>query len=96
MGPPSAHSCSPNGQPRAKYNWQGYNDASTWSRGQAWAVYGFAQAYEATGDPLYLQTAKKAADLFLKRLPADQVPAWCVGGRVGQNVHWGWKADQRC
>eukprot|EP00887_Chlorella_sp_A99_P008013 scaffold12.g8013.t1 len=66
------------GQPQAKYNWQGYSDASTWSRGQAWAIYGFAQAYAATNrtNPLFLATAKKAADLFLKRLPADGVPPW--------------------
>ncbi len=54
--------------------WQGYNDASAWARGQAWAVYGFTMAYRETKDPLFLETAQKAADYFIAHLPADAVP----------------------
>ncbi len=37
---------------------QGYNDSSTWSRGQAWAIYGFTQAYYQTKQPQFLASAQ--------------------------------------
>ncbi|HVX40292.1 MAG TPA: alginate lyase family protein [Gemmatimonadaceae bacterium] len=56
--------------------WQGYSDSSAWARGQAWAIYGFAQAYEATRDPALLAAARKAADWYIAHAPADGVPYW--------------------
>jgi len=53
---------------------QGWDDASTWSRGQAWAVYGFTLAYRYTGLQRYLLAAQKTADWFLAHLPADTIP----------------------
>lgn len=53
---------------------QGKADESTWSRGQTWAIYGFAYMYEATKEPRYLQASLKAADFYLSKLPADFVP----------------------
>jgi unsaturated chondroitin disaccharide hydrolase len=53
---------------------QGKADASTWSRGQTWAMYGYAYLYEATKERRYLEAALKASDLYLSRLPADSVP----------------------
>ena len=47
---------------------QGYSAESTWSRGQSWAVYGFALCYLHTGDEKYLEASKKAADFFLKEV----------------------------
>ncbi len=44
---------------------QGYKDGSTWSRGQSWAVYGFALSYIFTGNEKYLATAEKTANYFL-------------------------------
>lgn len=55
---------------------QGYRDDSTWARGQAWVVYGFALAYAYTGTPRFLEVSRKAAEVFLKNLPADAVPYW--------------------
>jgi unsaturated chondroitin disaccharide hydrolase len=40
---------------------QGYAPGSSWSRGQGWAVYGFALSCRHTGMRKYLDTAKKAA-----------------------------------
>ena len=55
---------------------QGYADASCWSRGQAWAIYGFTMSYRFTHDLRFLQTAQRAADYFIAHLPADNVPYW--------------------
>ncbi len=55
---------------------QGLGDETTWSRGQAWGVYGFTRTYRNTSDPLFLDTAKKMADWFMSHLPDDQVPYW--------------------
>lgn len=55
---------------------QGYNDESTWARGQAWGLYGFTMAYRETNNANYLDTAKKLANYFVDYLPADYVPYW--------------------
>ena len=55
---------------------QGYATDSTWSRGQAWAVYGFTTAYRYTKDPKFLDAARRTADNFLRRLPPDKIPYW--------------------
>src|SRR4051812_27819061 len=59
-----------------RYTEQGARDDSTWARGQAWAVYGFAMAYRYTHDQRYLDTAHHAADWFMGHLPPDHVPYW--------------------
>ncbi len=57
---------------------QGYADNSTWSRGQAWGIYGFTMTYRETKDPRFLKTAQGMADYYInnKNLPADKVPYW--------------------
>lgn len=52
------------------------NSPATLCSGQAWALYGFTSTYESTKTKLYLTTAQRAADLFLKRLSSDMVPLW--------------------
>lgn len=47
---------------------QGYASGSSWSRGQAWAVYGFAISYHHQKDPRYLEVAKAAAHYFLSNV----------------------------
>ena len=54
----------------------GYSDTSTWARGQAWALYGFVEAYQATDNQAFLRTAKKIADYFVGHLPSDYIPYW--------------------
>jgi unsaturated chondroitin disaccharide hydrolase len=58
------------------YQTGGLSPTSVWSRGQAWGLYGFVQAYQATGNPTFLATAKKIANYFFSNLPPDYVPYW--------------------
>ncbi|MBO5228377.1 MAG: glycoside hydrolase family 88 protein [Lachnospiraceae bacterium] len=44
---------------------QGYASGSSWSRGQAWAVYGMELAYRYTGNEEYLNRSKLAAHYFI-------------------------------
>jgi unsaturated chondroitin disaccharide hydrolase len=62
------------GELKRKYTHQGLSDESCWSRGQTWAIYGYAYLFEVTGDPRYLAQSVAAADYYLARLPADHVP----------------------
>ena len=55
---------------------QGYAEGSSWSRGQAWAIYGYTVVYRETKDPKYLDFAQKVTDVYLERLPEDKVPYW--------------------
>lgn len=58
---------------------QGYSDRSMWSRGQAWAVYGYTMVYRYTRDTRFLAFAQKVADIYLKRLDEtsdDGIPRW--------------------
>jgi unsaturated chondroitin disaccharide hydrolase len=55
---------------------QGFGPYSCWSRGQSWALYGFALAYRHTGNPDYLATSRRVADNFIAALPPEMVPPW--------------------
>lgn len=55
---------------------QGYADSSTWSRGQAWAVYGYTMVYRFTHEQRFLDFAMKVTDAYLSRLPEDHIPYW--------------------
>ncbi len=55
---------------------QGYADESTWARGQAWAVYGFALSYRYTKEKEFLKVAQETARVFIDHLPKDSVPYW--------------------
>lgn len=50
---------------------QGYEKGSSWTRGQAWALYGFALSFLHTGDKSYLETAGKIADYFMANIPEN-------------------------
>lgn len=47
---------------------QGYESGSSWSRGQAWAIYGFALSYLHTGKKEYLEVAKKVSHYFISEV----------------------------
>lgn len=55
---------------------QGYTAESCWSRGQAWALYGFANLYRYTGIPEFLDTSIRLAEYYWQHLNADRLPAW--------------------
>ncbi len=48
---------------------QGYASGSSWSRGQAWAIYGFTLSYQQTGKQSYLDTAVRVANYFIDNVP---------------------------
>ena len=54
----------------------GFSDSSTWARGQAWALYGFVQAYQTSDDPAFLTTAEEVASYFVDHSPANGIPPW--------------------
>ena len=53
------------------YGGQGYAEGSSWTRGQGWAIYGFALSYLHTGEKRYLDVARRVADYFISELPED-------------------------
>tara|TARA_R110002051_G_scaffold117599_2_gene191240 strand:- start:3699 stop:4886 length:1188 start_codon:yes stop_codon:yes gene_type:complete len=66
------------GLAKAKVTHQGFNDQSSWARGQAWAIYGFTMAYRYTKDEAYLQQARATLKFYLEHenLPDDGIPYW--------------------
>jgi unsaturated chondroitin disaccharide hydrolase len=59
-----------------KLSTQGAGTNTTWSRGQAWGIYGFTMVYRYTKDSRFLTTAQQLADYFINNLPPDYVPYW--------------------
>jgi unsaturated chondroitin disaccharide hydrolase len=53
---------------------QGLADDSVWARGQAWAVYGFAQTGRALHAPALVAVSERAARYVALHLPPDGVP----------------------
>ena len=56
------------------YGGQGYAEGSSWSRGQAWGLYGFVLSYMHTKEQRYLDTAKKIANYFIANCSDDWLP----------------------
>ncbi|WP_413378205.1 glycoside hydrolase family 88 protein [Alkalihalobacillus sp. 1P02AB] len=64
------------GEPIKGVTAQGYSDTSSWSRGQAWGIYGFPLSYKYTEDKQFIDVYKRVAHFYLNRLPEDYVPYW--------------------
>jgi unsaturated chondroitin disaccharide hydrolase len=67
---------SANGQFIDNETYEGYSASSTWSRGEAWGIYGFTMNYQATGRADFLVTAEKMANYYIANLPSDFVSYW--------------------
>lgn len=55
---------------------QGYRGDSCWSRGLAWALYGFTTTFEYSRDPRFLATAEACADYYLTHAHSDGIAPW--------------------
>ncbi len=64
------------GEFRMQSTHQGYRGDSCWSRGLAWALYGFGTAFEYSRDSRLLETAEACANYYIEHTPADGVPPW--------------------
>lgn len=64
------------GLPRHGSTHQGFSNDSSWARGQAWGIYGFALAYRHMGDAKLIALSAKLANHFLNRLPSDGICCW--------------------
>ncbi|KAF1843221.1 glycoside hydrolase family 88 protein [Cucurbitaria berberidis CBS 394.84] len=58
---------------------QGYDHDSTWSRGQAWGILGYAETYVWTRDRRFLEASCGLAEYFLHRL--ENAPPCVTKGR---------------
>ena len=56
---------------------QGFESGSSWSRGQAWILYGFAISYAHTNDTKYLNAAKKTAHYFIANIAVTDFLPLC-------------------
>ncbi|MBK0383933.1 glycoside hydrolase family 88 protein [Pedobacter sp. SD-b] len=67
-----------NGTVIKKTTHQGYSNESSWSRGQAWGLYGFTMCFRETGDSTYLKQAEHIANYILTspKIPKDMIPYW--------------------
>ncbi|MFC6465295.1 glycoside hydrolase family 88 protein [Marinilactibacillus sp. GCM10026970] len=74
------------GEPERGATQQGYSDGSTWTRGQAWSIYGFALAYRYTNDPAYLDTSLRSARYFIKHLPSNLVAHWDFDAPIDEHI----------
>ena len=61
------------GQMLKTYGGQGYEVGSSWSRGQAWALYGFALSYRHTGEMKYLDASKRIAHYCISNIREDGI-----------------------
>lgn len=66
------------GTVESKGTYQGYDDESSWARGQAWAVYGYTMCYRFTKQQTYLKAAYKIAEFIMSHCPSEKdfIPYW--------------------
>ncbi|MGL4676834.1 MAG: glycoside hydrolase family 88 protein [Brevinema sp.] len=64
------------GNPLKGITRQGYNDHSSWARGQAWGVYGIPLNYLYTKNDDCIDYYKGVTNYFLNRCPEDTIAYW--------------------
>ncbi|KAI0052923.1 glycoside hydrolase family 88 protein [Auriscalpium vulgare] len=55
---------------------EGYAPNSTWTRGHAFGMYGFANVYRRAGLKRHLDTARRMATYFVNHVPASGIVPW--------------------
>lgn len=58
------------------FSLQGFSNDTVWARGQGWAMLGYAHGYEASGNRVYLDAARRAADWYVEHAPPGWVPRY--------------------
>ena len=78
------------GEVRKRNTAQGLSDSSIWSRGQAWAIYGYTMMFRYTGERKYLEQVQKTFRMMKNHpdMPADCIPWWdmCAFAQTGQST----------
>jgi unsaturated chondroitin disaccharide hydrolase len=64
------------GKPIGGKTAQGYANESLWTRGQAWAIYGFSLTAQWLDDAEFLGAAQKTSDCFLRESSTNKTPLW--------------------
>lgn len=64
------------GSPLKGVTRQGYDDNSSWARGQAWGIYGIPLNYRNTKNKKAFNLYKGMTNYFLNRLPEDNICYW--------------------
>lgn len=72
-----------------EYGGQGYGEGSSWTRGQAWGLYGFVLSYLHTGNQEYLHASRRIANYFLANIPRDGI----IPVDFGQPKECEWEDD---
>lgn len=73
------------GKPLKGVTHQGYSDDSSWSRGQAWIIYGIALNYHYVSNKSAIHNYEAVTNYFLNRLPEDLVCYWDLIFTDGDN-----------
>lgn len=83
------------GHYRCPSSQQGYSPFSTWTRGLAWIILGYAEQLEfletrsdaeldplggrATAEGIFLRAARASCDFYIDQTPSDGIPYWDTG-----------------
>lgn len=75
------------GDIESRGTFQGKSDDSAWSRGQAWALYGFTECYRETHNEAYLHQACRIANMIMSlNVAPDLIPFWDLNARVAADT----------
>jgi unsaturated chondroitin disaccharide hydrolase len=75
------------GAPLHGDNYCGHSSDSHWSRGTAWAIYGFAMSHRYTGDRRYMDAALRLSRKFISLLDEEIVPIWDFRAPLNCRAH---------
>jgi unsaturated chondroitin disaccharide hydrolase len=67
------------GQYRCPSSQQGYSPFSTWTRGLAWAMCGFAEQLELADTEFMRKAAEACCDFYIEQTPECGIPYWDTG-----------------